>query len=528
MSNYIINFTDPLKGNFLIRPYTSNGPKFPTTSVLNDTSIAGDSTLLLYGKGHPNYGERTDENLLTLLENFSGASEPVIKVAGMLWHKEVLFYRDTGGATFYVAGSGSPIWTAITLFGTGGVPDPVTQPTLVDGDYWYDNGSPEALYQYSSDERGIDGWIIRVFDQGVGDPNTGSPVGPTKEMQIYDGAAWDVLPDLTAVNALIAALGTDYLRLDTTNDPLTGDLEISKLDPTLTLTATGSPSTPKILLTGGDAPTLELNGSDPLIDLVGADPTIRLRGDTNFQITNHDVGSPAAGVLEFRIGGVPGIGVQFAIDNGAGYLTHGSASATTYKNNIASGPNNTIPNKLYVDGLVSGAITGDIFINAGTFAIVGSPATGTLTMPYSGTGSPLMGDLVVPGFDSDNIPFVSGTIASDVTSGTAASTVDAALKKAAPINSPSFVGAVNVPLLNATSGSAEAANKSYVDSKVGTATALLETLPVAPRDVQVGGGTLFSLPFAFTAGDNRLQVFKNGVKQYKDELASATATRCSI
>jgi hypothetical protein len=496
MSNYIINFTDPLRDSFIIRPYTSNGPKFPTTSELNDSSIAADSTLLIYGKSHPEYGERTDENLLHLLENFAGASEPVIKVGGMLWHKEVLYYRDSGTGTFYAY---TTSWNSITLFGSGTLPNPATPPVgLVDGDYWYDNtGSPTILYQWSADERNIDNWIVRIFDEDSGVPSA----DPVKELQVYDGDAWDVLPDLTAVNALITTTVSSYLLLDTSNGPLTGDLEISKDDPTLTLTATGSPTF-------------------PLIDLVGDAATLRLRGTVNWSMADN------TDTLEIRVGNTPGANTHFVVDNVNDYLTHGTnQTPAQYKTNITAGPDNTIPNKLYVDGLVSGAIVGDTFVDGGTFGIIssGSPGTdsGTLTMPYSTTGSPgPSGDLVIPGFDSENIPYTTGLVGLSE----AATTVDDALTKAAPLESPTFTGAPLSPNLIPTDPSTQIANKGYVDSEVAGGVASASSSQDALRDVQTGGAVLFSTPFTYTAGNNRLMVFKNGVKQYKDELASSTAT----
>ena len=114
MADYIINFTDPLTelGTFTIKPYTADGNKFPTSSTLADSSTAHSSVLLLYGKGHPDYGERTDENLLHLAENFSGASKPIIEIAGnttkgVLWNREVLYWRNTSTNLWYQYADGA-------------------------------------------------------------------------------------------------------------------------------------------------------------------------------------------------------------------------------------------------------------------------------------------------------------------------------------------------------------------------------------------------------------------------------------
>jgi len=473
MSNYIINRTDPLHDDFIIRPYTSNGPKFPTTSALNDSSVTASSCLLLYGKGHPNYGERTDENLLHLLENFSGASEPVIKIPGMLWHKEVLYYNDIAGPTFYVYdGTGSPAgWNPVPLSVTVGL-EPASKS---DGDYWFDNtGSPNILYQYSSSSAtgSINQWIPRLYAEGTGFPT----IVPTKELQIYDGSAWDVLPDLTAVTALLTATVGAYLLLDTSNGPLTGDLAISKATPTLSL--------------------------------VGANATVQL-GAT---------GSP----LEWEVANGGALQAKYAGTSLVEVSTGGILSVTLASYETAIAANNDIPNKKYVDDLFSGAIVGDTFVNAGSFGILGSPSSGTITLNYSTTGSPgPLGSLYITGVDSNNIPFVGGLVGGTEP----ASTVDAALLAAAPYNNPTFTGDVTVPNLTGTSPLTNAANKAYVDAAVSaavssTATAAQRWIATSlDSEFLLGLATTFTLPFSYQAGTNRLMVFKNGVKLYHDNIA---------
>jgi hypothetical protein len=466
MSDYIINFTDPLKGSFLIRAYTSNGTKFPTTDELNESSIAADSALLLYGKGHADYGERTDENLLNLLENFSGASMPAILNAGMLWHKEVLYYRNSSGGQFEVS-DGDTGWSNIGLFGTGSLP--TTAPVgIQDGDYWYDNtGSPTVLYQWSADERNIDDWIAREFDEDVGSAS-GAPV---KELQIYDGNNWDILPDLTQVNSLIASTGALHLNLDTSNGPLTGNLEIAP----------------------GGAPTLTLTGADATVAF-----------NTDWTATIDDSGSPVSGSFRILTTGTP----KGLVIRSDGLL---SVLATNYNTLVTD--DDDIPNKLYVDNQIGSVAGADRYIESGTFS------TSVLTLTYF-SGSPSSFD--VTGFTSDQILFTTGTLGTDVGGGSS-TTVDEALTKAAPISDPTFVGIVNIPSITDSNGPNEAANKAYVDSEISNLILASAGTPDALRDVQPGGGTSFVVSFSYTVGNNRLMVFKNGVKQYKDVQASATA-----
>lgn len=82
---YRINFTDPKNGSFVIDPYTVNGTVTPVTNILHNSAVRSSTSLLLPGQYVPNYGESILENLVHLLENFSGSTAPVTPVEGQLW-----------------------------------------------------------------------------------------------------------------------------------------------------------------------------------------------------------------------------------------------------------------------------------------------------------------------------------------------------------------------------------------------------------------------------------------------------------
>lgn len=82
---YRINFTDPKNGSFVIDPYTVNGTVTPVTNTLHSSAVRSSTSLLLPGQYVPNYGESILENLVHLLENFSGSTAPVTPVEGQLW-----------------------------------------------------------------------------------------------------------------------------------------------------------------------------------------------------------------------------------------------------------------------------------------------------------------------------------------------------------------------------------------------------------------------------------------------------------
>jgi len=87
-TGYTLNFTYDPNGNldFQLAPYTTNGPVSPNSDILDAKATDANSTLLLLGKGSPDYGERVAENLIHLVENFSSDQEPVRPINGQLWN----------------------------------------------------------------------------------------------------------------------------------------------------------------------------------------------------------------------------------------------------------------------------------------------------------------------------------------------------------------------------------------------------------------------------------------------------------
>lgn len=88
MSDYIINFTDLTKDSILVKPYTSNGPETPASEVpLYGTSIAANTSIVLVGKGFPDYGEIMQENLVRVMEHFAYPTPPAFPIEGQMWFK---------------------------------------------------------------------------------------------------------------------------------------------------------------------------------------------------------------------------------------------------------------------------------------------------------------------------------------------------------------------------------------------------------------------------------------------------------
>jgi hypothetical protein len=516
MVNYTINFTEPLRSSFVLSPYTSNGNRFPTASTRAATATAASSVLLLHGKGHPDYGERTDENLLHLVENFSGASAPVIDSAGntnagILWHREKLY--DLTGGNWYEWSIG--ISTASpSIGGQWSGPKVVMGPAQpaapVNGTLWYDGS---ILRRYSDDERGIAQWIQREFSTGH---FPGTP--PDRELVInHTGLVddWDALADASS-----------FLRLDTTNDPLTGNLEISKASPTLTLT-----------------------GTDPVIDMVSAttDPEIRLRGNTNWQVQGR------TNVLEIRIGGTSGAQTWFVIDNANGYITHGNnITSAAYASNVV-GVSNALANVQYVNNrLVATGATGS-FVVSSIDPGSGSPTVDTIpsaSSPLQNQSKLENGVLKLavssnhPEFPFVNIPNITASemlfspsgniVATDVQSAIQELDTEKASLAGDTFTGPTiFNTTVTVPATEITDPSTAAVSKGYVDNVIAVTTSSTSNISryVGSASTLIGspllsGGSppnLLELPFKYIAGNNRLLVFVNGSKRYKNDEGYADA-----
>lgn len=87
MAGYQIDFTDQNTiRSFNLSEYTTNGPTTPIDGTLDANAVAASTSLLLYGRGMPNYGEKMQENIINVLENFSNPIEPVYPIKGQMWN----------------------------------------------------------------------------------------------------------------------------------------------------------------------------------------------------------------------------------------------------------------------------------------------------------------------------------------------------------------------------------------------------------------------------------------------------------
>jgi len=116
--------------------YTLNNTLGTTLVTLKDGTIDTSTTdLSLFGKGYPGFGERMNENFISLLENFTSTSSPSNKIRGQLW------YDATNNQMNVYTGSK---WKPV-----GSTSNSATAPTnAVQGDQWWDTVNGQ-LYVYN-------------------------------------------------------------------------------------------------------------------------------------------------------------------------------------------------------------------------------------------------------------------------------------------------------------------------------------------------------------------------------------------
>jgi len=83
MITYTINFTSGTKPTFTIAPGEFDGPAH--LYQVPPQPDKAHTSLNLYGQGTLRYGEKVDEDLVALLENFANTTAPLLPTSGQLW-----------------------------------------------------------------------------------------------------------------------------------------------------------------------------------------------------------------------------------------------------------------------------------------------------------------------------------------------------------------------------------------------------------------------------------------------------------
>ena len=175
-------------------------------TLADGTIDVATTDLTLIGKGYAGFGEKLNENLVKLLENFNNTSAPNNKIQGQLW-----FDQTNKTLNVYDGTKFKP---------AGGPTNSTTAPTnAVQGDLWFDTSNTQ-LYVYNGAT-----WTL------IG-PTTVAGSGVTQVIT-------EVAPDNTGVNQ-------SYLKL-VTNDAVVGVIS------NLAFTPSSTDTTSKALITAGFA-----------------------------------------------------------------------------------------------------------------------------------------------------------------------------------------------------------------------------------------------------------------------------------
>ena len=104
-------------------------------TLADGTIDTATTDLTLIGKGYAGFGEKLNENIVKLLENFNNTSAPSNKITGQLW------YDQTNKQINVYTGSK---WKPV-----GSTTNSTTSPTnAVQGDMWFDTTNTQ-LYVYT-------------------------------------------------------------------------------------------------------------------------------------------------------------------------------------------------------------------------------------------------------------------------------------------------------------------------------------------------------------------------------------------
>ena len=116
--------------------YTINNTAGATLVTLADGTIDIATTdLALFGKGYAGFGERLNENLVKLLENFANTAAPTNKIKGQLWY-------DT-------LNNQIKVWNGSKFKPVGSSTNSTASPTNANtGDFWFDTNNSQ-FYVYN-------------------------------------------------------------------------------------------------------------------------------------------------------------------------------------------------------------------------------------------------------------------------------------------------------------------------------------------------------------------------------------------
>ena len=185
--------------------YTINRYNGAQITVVADGTIDSTLSLKLIGKNYAGYGEVQNENLVFLLENFSGSNSPNNPLSGQIWfdsaNSKLKFYD---GSKYRVASGAEASATA-----------PVG---LTPGEFWYDTANKQ-IYVWNGTT------FTLVGPQSV----AGSGTTQMQSISVLDdvGANHSII-QAVANNQVMYIISPDEFTLSTALNPITGFTKIGK------------------------------------------------------------------------------------------------------------------------------------------------------------------------------------------------------------------------------------------------------------------------------------------------------------
>jgi hypothetical protein len=192
--------------------YTINNSQGAIVTTILDNTLDTTTSLTLIGQNKSNFGEKLNENLVFLLENFANSSQPTNPVSGQLWW-------DTSNKLLKVntSATSTPTWKVVGS-ATSSASAP-TSPSPITGDFWYDSTNKQLkVYNGTSWDlvgpdytttQGLSGQKVNTLtDTGAGSHTVVEFwVGGTL-LAIFskDSTSWSPLPSITGFSSIKAGL----------------------------------------------------------------------------------------------------------------------------------------------------------------------------------------------------------------------------------------------------------------------------------------------------------------------------------
>jgi len=141
--------------------------------TINNGATDTSTSLTLVGKNYPNYGQIIEQNLVYLMQNFAGTSQPTNSVTGQLW------WNTTSSTLSVYTGSAFKVISGAT------VSTSAPTNTVIQGDLWYKSDDAQ-LYIYNGAS-----WIL---------------IGPsyTTSQQQTTATALNITDNASAVHTVLA------------------------------------------------------------------------------------------------------------------------------------------------------------------------------------------------------------------------------------------------------------------------------------------------------------------------------------